>query len=288
MNEFNKCLICSHSAFRRLPRYSKDFLVKCRNCGFVFSQRIPTQAELVEEYSSTYSRNDAISPITLKRYDEIFLFLEQFRRNNNIIDVGAGNGHFIQAAKLRGWNAFGTEFDERAVAICASKGVTMHHGKLDPSNYQPGQFDVITSFEVIEHINNPIEEVQNFFHLLRSGGLVYLTTPNYNSLSHLLLREKWTVFNYPEHLSYYTPRTLSRLFGENGFSVRDLRTTGIGITRLKASAGIGTGSMKNVSTESVRKLTEGKGFGALAKSTVNFVLNALKKGDKIKAQFIRQ
>ncbi len=59
----------------------------------------------------------------------------------------------------------------------------MQEGKLNPKNYTDEEFDVITSFEVLEHINNPVEEIKIFHKLLRLGGLVYLTTPNFNSIS---------------------------------------------------------------------------------------------------------
>ncbi len=287
MQEFTHCLICNNFDLSPLNNYQKCYLVKCNSCKFVFAKRIPTYEELVAEYSSAYTRNDHISPITLKRYEEIFKHLNKFKVNNNILDVGAGNGHFLQAAKRNGWNAYGTEFEQRAIDRCVSKGITMHLGKLNPENYRPEMFDIITSFEVIEHINNPIEEIKNFNALLRKGGLVYLTTPNFNSISHTLLREKWTIFNYPEHLSYYTPSTLKKLFESAGFKKKLIKTTGIGITRLKDSAGIKTNKESVFSTETIRNKTEGKSIGALAKRGINFILTTTKKGDKIKAEFIK-
>lgn len=287
MQEFARCLICNNADLTPLKNYQKYYLVKCSSCNFVFTKRIPTNEELVEEYSRAYTRNDYISPITIKRYDEIFNYLNKFRVNNNILDVGAGNGHFLQAAKRHGWKTYGTEFEKRAVEICASKGIVMHQGKLNNANYKPEMFDIITSFEVLEHINNPIEEIKNFNALLRKRGLVYVTTPNFNSISHALLKEKWTVFNYPEHLSYYTPSTLQKLFESVGFKKKLIKTTGIGITRLKDSAGIKTDNNSLFSTEVIRNKTEGKSIGALAKKGINFMLTATKKGDKIKAEFIK-
>ena len=92
--------------------------------------------------------------------------------------------------------------------ICSKKGIYMKKGVLNPKDYNSQEFDVITSFEVIEHINNPREELQNFYKILRKGGMVYCTTPNFNSLLRYRLKEKYNVICYPEHLSYYTPKTL--------------------------------------------------------------------------------
>ena len=137
---------------------------------------------------------------------------EKYRVNNNIIDIGAGDGHFIARAKNNNWNAFATEFDDKSVELCRQKNVIVHQGKLNADNYNTGFFDVIFSSEVIEHINNPIEEIKSFHKILRKDGLVYVTTPNLNSISHKLLKDKWNIFHYPEHLCYYTPKTLQKLF----------------------------------------------------------------------------
>ena len=99
----------------------------------------------------------------------------------------------------------------------------MHQGKLNPENYEPRSFDVIISIEVIEHINNPREEIQNFKSILRSGGGVYLTTPNFNAASRMVLKEKWNVLAFPEHLCYYTPKTIKHLFQLQNFSAVKIR-----------------------------------------------------------------
>ena len=96
------------------------------------------------------------------------------------------------------------------IEICRKKGISMHKGVLNTENYEEESFDIITSFEVIEHINNPIPELKNFYKLLRKGGLVYLTTPNFNSLLRYRLKSEYNVICYPEHLSYYTPKTLKK------------------------------------------------------------------------------
>jgi 2-polyprenyl-3-methyl-5-hydroxy-6-metoxy-1,4-benzoquinol methylase len=131
--------------------------------------------------------------------------------------VGCGIGYFLEEAKKRGWEVYGTEFTDEAIEICEAKGINMQKGVLSPEDFDPNSFDVITSFEVLEHINNPQEEITNFHKILRKGGLVYLTTPNFNSLLRYRLKSAYNVITYPEHLSYYTKRTIHRLFKNKGF-----------------------------------------------------------------------
>jgi 2-polyprenyl-3-methyl-5-hydroxy-6-metoxy-1,4-benzoquinol methylase len=77
----------------------------------------------------------------------------------------------------------------------------MHQGALDPVNYGPEFFDVITSIEMTEHINTPVEDVSRMATILRRHGLLYITIPNFNSLSRRLLKSRWNIIEYPEHHS---------------------------------------------------------------------------------------
>lgn len=288
MSNFQACLLCESTNLVTLPGYEKDHLCKCKTCGFVFAKKIPTHQELLEVYSY-YARNDQISDITLKRYDELFTRFEKYRLNNNIIDIGAGDGQLISRAKLHKWNSYATEFDDQSVELCRQKGVIVHKGKLDAANYEPGFFDVIFSIEVIEHINNPIEEIKNFHKILRKGGLVYVTTPNLNSISHTLLKDKWNIFHYPEHLCYYTPKTIEKLFTQAGFKKVSIETTGFSPGRFYQSVGTAANETapRNNNDEALRNKTETKFFWKLLKKIINTSLTLTKKGDNLKATFVK-
>ena len=294
MNFHKECLLCGGKQLIALPEFSEAQLVQCKVCDFVFCSPIPSLEELSVHYAG-YPRNDDISPVTIKRYNELLDGFEKYRKTNKIVDVGCGNGHFLAVAKQRGWEVYGTEFSDEAVAIGTAKGISMLEGQLDVSNYEAESFDVVTSFEVLEHINNPIDEINKFKALLRPGGLLYLTTPNFNSVLRYYLKEKWSVIEYPEHLSYYTASTLKRLMVRNGFAAQKIQTTGISVGRLKAAASAPSPSKQPVESaspapsfrqvdEQLRSL-EGNPVADAAKVTVNWLLNVSKKGDALKGYF---
>lgn len=282
------CLICSSTFLKPLKGYEKAHLCQCSNCGFVFAQKVPTSEELEEHYKG-YGRNDYLSPITIKRYHELMDQMEPYRKTNKLLDVGCGIGYFLEVAKERGWEVYGTEYTDEAVSICEEKGIKMQKGKLDPKYYDAESFDVITSFEVIEHINNPLEELGNFSSLLRKGGVVYVTTPNFNSLLRYRLKAAYNVITYPEHLSYYTPKTLKRVFKQSGFSCKKIETTGISLTRLKTSQGkTSEAFISETSTdEQLRNSIETKWYLQLAKRFINGALTLLGKGDSLKGWFVK-
>lgn len=286
MTKHEKCLICNSTTLKPLDGFEEAHLCKCTSCGFVFSQAIPTIKELEDHYDG-YGRNDYLSPITIKRYNELLDEFEKYRSTGKIIDVGCGIGYFLEEAKKRGWEVYGTEYTDEAVEICSKKGINIKKGKLNPEDFEPGSFDIITSFEVLEHINNPIEEVSNFNSILRKGGLVYLTTPNFNSILRYRLKAEYNVICYPEHLSYYTPKTIKRLFTDNGFKKKKIETTGYSRTRLKTSQG--TSDQEFISEKSddeqMRNRIEKNSLLQFAKKTVNFGLSLFGIGDSLKIRF---
>jgi 2-polyprenyl-3-methyl-5-hydroxy-6-metoxy-1,4-benzoquinol methylase len=286
---FSACPLCNSGDLVAVKEYSMHHLVKCRNCSFVFSRKIPSDAELAYVYNTFFLIQQSVSPITVKRYHEMLDYFEPYRKTNNIIDVGCGDGYFLDEAKKRGWNVYGTEYMDSKVAFCRQKGISMAQGILNPNNYTPDFFDVIASIEVIEHINNANEEIKNFNRILRHGGIVYLTTPHYNSLSRYVFHGKWNVISYPSHLSFYTKKPLKKLFESSGFALVRFATTGISVSQAKLSLG------KNISQKSgslsdvnMREAIEGSRFLQWGKKMANLILTTFNLGDTIKAVFVKR
>jgi len=282
---FVSCLLCGSKKIAELKGYDAHYLVSCQNCKFVFCNRVPTNDELTKHYFN-YPKRDVLSPITLKRYEKLLDKLEKYRLKNNLIDVGCGDGFFLLSAMRRGWSVFGTEFTDTAVSEGRKKGIKMNYSPLQITNYEKGYFDVVTSFEVIEHINYPKIEASNFSYLLRMGGVAYVTTPNFNSISRLILKAKWDIISYPEHLMYFTTKTLNLLFEKQGFKLMESSTTGFSISRFKRSSGISNDQQMN-EDEILREKSEINPGYSILKSLINFLLNLFKKGDALKAFYLK-
>lgn len=288
MNYHNQCILCNSTDIKELKKYRKHYLVKCKKCSFVFSNRIPEDDELQQHYA-TYQRNAEISSITIKRYEELLNILEKYRKTNTILDIGCGDGHFLNVAKQKGWNVYGTEFTDEAVNVCTQKGINCFKGRLSELEFNT-TFDVITSFEVIEHIYNPVEEINIISKLLRKGGGFYLTTPNFTSLTTLILQEHRRTIEYPEHLSYYTPQTLHYLLSRQEFKKIFLKTDGIDIADLKkyffSNKTIHTNT--NATTEAFREMAESNRIASYTKKAINFTLNIFRLGDSIKCLYEKE
>lgn len=292
MTKHKNCLICSSHKLKQLPGYyEKHGLVKCRACGFVFIERIPTIDELNLFYSKySYDSDSHLSPMTRESYNLLLDEFEQFRSKNKILDVGCGRGWFLIEAKKRGWEVYGTEFSEKAIEVCEAAGLKMKNGKLQKSTFSPEEFDIVTSFEVIEHINNPTEEISYIHEFLRTGGLFYCTTPNFNAYLRYYLKENYNnVIVYPEHLSYYSRSTLKRLMRIYGFNSKRVLTTGVSISSIKISQR--PGSEKPTSADSadekLRTKINSRWYLRALKKIVNSTLTIFGLGITLKGYFIK-
>jgi 2-polyprenyl-3-methyl-5-hydroxy-6-metoxy-1,4-benzoquinol methylase len=276
------CTVCGGRRLVPLRAYRRAHLVRCRGCGLVFADKRPSDARLAAHYGS-YSRADYDSPITRKRYGELLGSFERYRQTNRILDVGCGIGFFLEEAQRRGWEAHGSELEERAVEIVRAKGLNCAQAPIRPDTFEPDSFDVVTAFEVVEHVSDPLAEASAIAAALRPGGLLYLTTPNFGSLSRRLLRGRWSVVGYPEHLTYFTPSTLSSWLARFGFVRVELTTTGISLARLRR--GLPAVGSKRGSDEQLREQIEDSRLLQVAKRTAEAVLGATRTGDTTKARF---
>jgi 2-polyprenyl-3-methyl-5-hydroxy-6-metoxy-1,4-benzoquinol methylase len=282
----DKCLISGSVILKPLKGYEQHFLVKSFPLGFVFASKIPTEQELIDHYKK-YPRTTEISPITIRRYNELLDDFEKYRKTGRILDIGCDVGHFLKEAQKRGWGVNGTEFTDLPIEKCRASGIHMNKGKLDPAWYNKGMFDIVTSFEVIEHINNPVEEVRNINLVLREGGLLYVTTPNFNSVERYFLKSKHTAICYPDHLCYYTPHTLNHLLKGNGFKKHKIIATGFSLNRLKAGLNKTNNVVGTSSDEKIRKILDANVFMVLIKQGINRLLSLLGIGNAIKGWFIK-
>jgi 2-polyprenyl-3-methyl-5-hydroxy-6-metoxy-1,4-benzoquinol methylase len=253
-------------------------------------EKIPSLEELSKHYSSySYSSEGYLSPLTINSYNILLDEFEKYRKTNRLLDVGCGRGWFLEEARKRGWEVYGTEYSDVAVELCEKKGINMKKGQLNPDSFDLKEFDVITSFEVIEHINNPNEELNNIQTLLRKGGLFYCTTPNFNSLLRYYLKAEYNVIGYPEHLSYYTKRTLINSAKRHHLKKIKFLSTGISITRIKTSKKTSTEKLisKESSDEKLRENINKKWYLGLAKNVINSALTLSKTGMSLKGYFVK-
>ncbi len=283
------CPVCSSQKINPLRKYENNHLGRCASCGFVFCLPVPTADEL-NQYYSGYGSVENISPITIQRYHELLDAFEPFRKTNRIIDVGCGRSHFLKTARERGWNVYGTEYSDELVNHGRNMGIEMFKGDITEAGFESGKFDVVTSFEVLEHTWAVKQQVNTYNHILRKEGALYLTTPDFNSIIRRYVGADYSVINYPEHLTYFTKKTLHRLLKDSGFEKKFLHSHGISFTRLRRSKlkeNVDNNSLSNPDEELRIKIEKSR-WRKIAKNTLNCVLNITGSGHSLKSLYIKK
>jgi 2-polyprenyl-3-methyl-5-hydroxy-6-metoxy-1,4-benzoquinol methylase len=279
----SSCILCNSTKIGLLAGYESHQLGKCTNCGFVFMLRVPDLPELEAHYR-TYSYTGTANPNTVKAYHKLLDSFEKYRSNNAILDLGCGRGWFLDEAKKRGWNVYGTEFAKEAIELCERKGIVMKQGDLVDSDFNGLRFDVIFSSEVIEHVNNPVAQFKSIYSSLRPGGLVYITTPNWNCYLRRKYKASYNIIEYPEHLGYFTKTTIHRGLTSAGFKKIGLLTTGVSFARAASSKNVPVVHAEvKARDEKLRSMTSGNMLMGMVKNVINYLLTLTGLGITLKA-----
>ncbi len=194
-------------------------LYKCNVCGVVFVYPQPNNVQLGEYYQDNYYKKPSIffSVIQALR-TKVFSKISP----GKILDIGCGEGTFLLAMNKLGWRCFGTEFSKSSEEFSGrlkEKGVSVHYGELTKAGFDLNSFDLITLWQVAEHLEDPKEYVKFAHNLLKKNGLIFISVPNIGGLSFALWKCKWLHLDLPRHLFHFNPKSISFLLENNGFEI---------------------------------------------------------------------
>lgn len=230
--EHSNCILCGSDELIPLDRYSAAHLCQCLKCDLVFSSVIPSE-RAIDEFQINQKWKEHITEDTQRRYSHLLDRFEHFRKNGRLLDLDCSHGEFLEMAKKRGWEVVGTADRQDALKICRDKGLEMVEGTFNLDGFSDEHFDIVCARNLFEHIANPNEELVKLNRILRSGGLIYATTLNFNSYLRFRLREKYAAISYPLRLVYYSRATFKKLFKQNGFKILETEASGVSIGKRK-------------------------------------------------------
>lgn len=195
-------------------------LAKCADCNAVFAltQELDSDIERLycEAKDSLYlSQIEERS----KTFKKIVSHLKNLLPENaRILDVGCSYGLFLKLASRAGMEAYGVELNNEAVRYAREiLGLNVLCSDLKEADFPDGYFDVITAIELIEHVCDLKDLINNLYRLLKPQGKLYLVTPDISSLSARLLGYGWWSYRRM-HLNYFSKESLSDFLNRNGFS----------------------------------------------------------------------
>ena len=212
----NPC-VCGSISSAPTVVVSGEQILRCLDCGLVRQARRPSSASLLYDdgyYTSDnakggYANYFLDAGINRRTFGRRLRAIERrYGRRGRLLDVGAALGDFVLEATAHGWQAEGAEISGFAVAEGRKRGAVMHQGTLESLGLAPASYDVITLYDAIEHLFDPIATLVEIRRLLVPGGLVHIVTPNVDGLQARVLGRYWYHYKPGEHLYYFSPKTL--------------------------------------------------------------------------------
>ena len=255
------CICCGSLSFSPVfLREDNTLVVRCQECYLEFVNPLPTIEAMQENYQKEMIGNEIDagfhSNYIIEREKRIRSFSKLYNSRLNLIeslypgkgdllDIGCGAGFFLNSAKERGWNCHGLEILPEYIKY-AKENFALENIRLEsldePLTYDKNTFDVITLWDLIEHLRNPLKSLKQINRVMKPGGLLVMWTPNVKNA--VLLKGNWVGYKNLQHLYFFSVDSLNTMLGKAGFKIVFSKTN-------KAKKG----------------LLESKGFNPFDKST---------------------
>ncbi|HEY9785982.1 MAG TPA: class I SAM-dependent methyltransferase [Candidatus Obscuribacterales bacterium] len=241
MRNLAKCLVCLAEGFdtvyestfsggaEEAPRFflnqrtevAHGRIVRCRSCGFVFTN----PQFKAEEYSRIYAQvasegqgNDVLAPAEALRFARLARLIEsRLHKPQRLLDFGCADGGFL--ARVKAVERIGYEVgDPSTKQVDGYRIITgdfIHDAGHEPLSQ--GSFDAVTAWDVFEHLPDLDEHVSAISKIIAPQGLLFVTVPNIDSIIAKISGGRWNMFLL-EHLWYFSPSTLERFLSRHGFA----------------------------------------------------------------------
>jgi len=216
--------------------------MRCTTCGLGYTVPRPSPVDLQAFYPDTYVPHQEPPPPASRRQRlgarvDAARFSAGIRFGafrvltrtppGRLLDVGCGRGDLAEWFAARGWRVAGVEPAADAVRQAVERGIEMHHGTLDDAPWAPGSFDAITFNHALEHMPDPLLTLRQAAALVRPGGLVVISVPNFGAWQRRLFGAAWFPLDLPRHLQHFDRASLPYMARMAGLEASEVRTSSL-------------------------------------------------------------
>ncbi len=225
--EMIDCPVCGNDSFTSLFLKRGEPFVKCNNCSLVLINPRPDYEKIRETYDNDYSRDYANkADKKLKRsLRRVKLVKKKFNSIGRWLDIGCSAGFVVKAASKSGFDAFGVDVEPWGINYGKTNlGLNnLSTGLIEEQDYPKEFFDVISLYDVIEHVPDLNILVKELKRILAPNGVIDIITPD---IGHFRVTKPlcdWKEIKPSEHLYYFDKKTINTLFKNHGLSITKTR-----------------------------------------------------------------
>lgn len=236
MEYLKKCPVCNSakdplpflSCYDHLTRSGYYQLVRCTECGLVFTNPRPHEESMAQFYKSS----NYISHAGQQRgvFQNLYFGIRSFMLGRKaaqikklplpgrrLLDIGCGTGAFAAHMQQQGFVVAGVEPEEAAREIALASGVDVFEKISDPAIANGQRFDLITLWHVLEHQPWPMESLRQYYDMLQVGGFLLVAVPQFESFDGWFYRSSWAAYDLPRHHLHFSRESLVRAAASTGF-----------------------------------------------------------------------
>jgi SAM-dependent methyltransferase len=204
-------------------------VVKCKACGLCYTNPRPSARRLSQFYPDDYAPHRPVTERaqTPRWWRRLTLFgkAQDLAREalplhgkGRLLDFGCGSGSFLVRMRRQGWHVTGVDACAAVVDRLRSQhGLHALAGSLPHPALEECSFDVITMWQALEHVHQPLATLRSAHRLLAPGGKLLVTVPNLDSLAFRWFGSAWNGLDLPRHLVHFSPSTLRLILYRAGF-----------------------------------------------------------------------
>lgn len=213
------CRLCHYNKLEQKYPLKGFTMDRCKNCDFVQVNEKPAEKDLLKTYSKKYFNHGKYSDFSSMRKENErrlkFIKEQKVRENARILDFGCATGDFINHG-AKEFDMWGLDISEFAIDEAKAKNPGIAHqiqgGFLEGKAYCENFFDAVVLWDVIEHLWDPVDTCEKLIKFLKPEGYIFISTPNIGSLASHIMKKYWIFMTVPEHLGFFSRKTLNYLF----------------------------------------------------------------------------
>lgn len=227
--EFEELAHCPGCGCNSIRLVFEPDISQCASCGLLFRNPRPTQADIARSYDTggTFSAWQDEEAARAPMWERRAAIIHRFKPGGHLLDLGTGDGRFLQLCRDLGYETSGTEISLAGAAYAQKRGFDVRLGQILEIELPAESFDIITIWHVLEHVPNPGAVLRKAHSLLRPNGILAVAVPNEENFFVRRALHLGTTsspfdplhFGGEIHLTYFRPATLQATLRSAGFEI---------------------------------------------------------------------